>query len=450
MGTTFLSELLTTITDRGRAVLGSAGHDDKVMSAADLAKLCRSLVSRRGEATGVAIARDILAGWETMTGVERQAFLLHLARDFGPDASRLDRAVTAWRDDASATTLAELQAAVEPKRQELIRRLNLAPGGTQKLVRLREEMFRHQKDHPELAALDADFDHLFSSWFNRGFLVLRRIDWSTPASVLEKIIRYEAVHTIHGWDDLRRRIAPEDRRLFAFFHPQMGDEPLIFVEVALTDVIPDSIEPLLGEERSPIRADTAQTAVFYSISNCQDGLRGVSFGNFLIKQVVEDLKRELPRLKTFVTLSPLPGFAGWLARERAGAPGVLGQATRDALAPLDDPAWSSNAAIADRIKEPLLSAAAAYLLKVRTAKGKPIDPVARFHLGNGARLDRLNFLGDRSRKGLAQAHGLMVNYLYHLDSIEQNHEAFAERGEVVAAPSVKARITGHGSRPPAN
>src|SRR5438874_1450695 len=224
------------------------------------------------------------------------------------------------------------------RRQELFRRLNLAPGGTAALVRMREQLLDALDDRADRAAVDSAFIHLFSSWFNRGFLVLRRIDWSSPAIVLEKIIRYEAVHRIRGWDDLRRRIDPPDRRCYAFFHPALVDDPLIFVEVALTSEIPSAIAPILTVQRDVIGPDKANTAVFYSISNCQRGLAGVSFGNFLIKQVVEEIARENSRLSTFVTLSPVAGLAEWLKRERADeASKVLNGADRAALASLDIP-----------------------------------------------------------------------------------------------------------------
>jgi malonyl-CoA decarboxylase len=278
---------------------------------------------------------------------------------------------------------------------------------------------------------------MFSSWFNRGFLVLRRIDWSTPASVLEKIIRYEAVHRIHGWDDLRSRIDPPDRRCYAFFHPALVDEPLIFVEVALTREIPSAIAPILTEKREVIGPDTATTAVFYSISNCQRGLSGVSFGNFLIKQVAEEIARETPRLSTFVTLSPAPNFAEWLRRERAAKDSQAMTVTdRAALANLDTPGWWQNEATREPVREPLIRAAAWYYLNARTATGNPVDAVARFHLGNGARLERLNWLGDISERAIGQAHGLMVNYLYDLEDIEKNHEAYAQQRAVVASKAV--------------
>jgi malonyl-CoA decarboxylase len=268
--------------------------------------------------------------------------------------------------------------------------------------------------------------------------VLRRIDWTTPANILEKIIRNEAVHAIDGFDELRRRLEPPDRRLYAFFHPALGDEPLIFVEVALTDTIPGAIAPLLATDRAQLLPPLATTAVFYSISNAQKGLSRVSFGNFLIKQVVEELKRELPRLQNFVTLSPVPGFARWLKDERASVDSrFLNPDIRRALGLLDHPNWSSKAAAVEALGRSLPQLAAHYFINARAANGRVIDSVARFHLGNGARLERLNMLGDLSETGMKQSHGLMVNYLYDLDHIEENHEAYANRGEVVASSAIR-------------
>jgi malonyl-CoA decarboxylase len=312
---------------------------------------------------------------------------------------------------------------------------------------MREELLAHLPARPDLQAVDADFTHLFSSWFNRGFLVLRPIDWTTPANILEKIIRYEAVHAINDWNDLRNRLQPPDRRCFAFFHPQLAEEPLIFVEVALTTDTPASIAPLLDTHRTPIRAQDATTAVFYSISNTQKGLGGVSFGNFLIKQVVDDLKRELPGLDTFVTLSPVPNFSKWLARERkADSSAVLNEEAREALAHLDGAGWHADPIRTETVRKALLPAAAYYFLKAKTSKGRPIDPVARFHLGNGARLERIDWLGDVSAKGLRESAGIMVNYLYRLEDIEKNHEAYANDGAVVASSAVKKLLKGEGRR----
>ena len=441
MTASFFGDMLQTITERGRALIERArerrGTD--ATRSESLVELCDHLLSRRGEASGVALAREILTRYAELTTGPRIAFFEALAVRFGPDNERVEAAIVAWRDNPTDKTAAELHAASEPRRQELFRRLNLAAGGTVALVRMREQLLDvlpNRKD--DLQAVDDDFVHLFSSWFNRGFLVLRRIDWSTPANILEKIIRYEAVHQIHDWDDLRRRIDPHDRRCFAFFHPALNDDPLIFVEVALTRDIPAAIAPILASERDTVDVEKARTATFYSISNCQRGLTGVSFGNFLIKQVVEEVSRELPRLSTFVTLSPVTGFASWLKRERDDeGSAVLGEPDKAALAAIDEEGWWGDAEAAEKIREPLMRAAAWYFLRARSPRGLPLDPVARFHLGNGARLERINWLGDTSDKGIAQADGLMVNYLYDLDEIEKNHEAFAEGRTVVASNAVQ-------------
>ncbi len=436
----FLGDLLDTLTDRGRSLLRRRGPAD-APDAPDLATLGDALLSRRGEASGVALARALVAAFETASTDERRAFLMLLARRFGPDPGVVAAAIEAVRND-EAGAIERLHVAAEPRRQELLRRLNLAPGGTAALVRMREELRRHLREHPELAPVDADFAHLFASWFNRGFLVLRHIDWTTPANILEKIIRHEAVHAIKNWDDLRNRLEPTDRRCYGFFHPQLVDEPLIFVEVALTTAIPGDVAGLLDLARAPIAAEAATTAVFYSISNTQAGLAGVSFGNFLIKQVVEDLKAELPNVQTFVTLSPVPGFAAWLARERDDeASAVLDPARRAALALLAAPGWHLDPEKAEAVRAALVPLAAHYLLKAKDPAGRPADPVARFHLGNGARLEQLDFLGDVSPNGLRQAHGLMVNYLYDLGQIEKNHEAFAEKGLVAASAGVRKALS---------
>ena len=446
MSGNFISELLQSITDRGRELLAKARREDDV-SPLGLARLAGDLLTRRGEATGVALAEDVLTRYEHLSPEGRRDFLLQLAHDFGPDRAALERAIDTYRKDTSELNALRLHEAAEPRRQEVIRRLNQAPGGTAALVHMREDLFKHERDKPELKALDADFRHLFSSWFNRGFLVLRKIDWNTPANILEKIIRYEAVHEIQNWDDLRRRIEPSDRRCFAFFHPRLGDEPLIFVEVALTQDMPEAIAPLLASERRIIKGAQANTAVFYSISNCQEGLRGISFGNFLIKQVVEELRREWPKLSTFVTLSPVPDFARWLDSELAAESALLPPDIRQALAELQG---GSKTAPPEHLRKPLLAAAALYFTQGKTAKGGPRDSVARFHMGNGARLERINWHGDLSKKGLAQAHGLMVNYLYELDDIEANHEAFADRGEIITSGDVRQLLKRKGGLRPAS
>jgi malonyl-CoA decarboxylase len=438
MNASFFGELLQTISERGRGLLKRERRGQDPVRSESLLELCEDLLSGRGEASGVALAREILSRYSELRTGPRVAFFEALAERFGADPVRMERAIAAWREQPTDETAAEVHAASEPRRQELFRRLNLAPGGTAALVRMREQLLDVLPRRDDLKPLDEDFVHLFSSWFNRGFLVLRRIDWSTAAIVLEKIIRYEAVHAIHDWEDLRRRIDPADRRCYAFFHPALVDEPLIFVEVALTREIPEAIAPILAPEREKVGLDRARTAVFYSISNCQRGLTGVSFGSFLIKQVVEEVCRDLPKLNTFVTLSPVPNFAAWLARERTNESGTaLSAADKDALALLNTPDWWHDEDRIERLREPLMRAAAWYFLRAKTARGTPVDSVARFHLGNGARLERIDFLGDTSERALAQAHGLMVNYQYDLDDIEQNHELYAENRTVVASTAVQ-------------
>jgi malonyl-CoA decarboxylase len=443
MNNAFFSDLLASISERGRTLLRRAGSSDGKQDASDLVALCEALLSGRGEASGTAMAREVLDRYHHLDPSNRLAFFETLARKFGPDREKLAQAIESWRAQPSDADAGDLHFASEPRRQELIRRLNRAPGGTSELVAMRADLLHLINGHRDLAALDRDVAHLLSSWFNRGFLVLRRIDWSTPANILEQIIRYEAVHEIRDWDDLRRRIDPVDRRCYAFFHPALVDEPLIFVEVALTESIPGAIAPLLAEDRRPVPIERARTAVFYSISNTQRGLGGISFGSFLIKQVVEELRRELPKLDTFITLSPVPGFMSWL-KQTEDVP--VSDEDRTLLENLDKPDWFENAELTAQLRGVLEPLAAYYFLKARTAKGRLIDSVARFHIGNGARLEKIDWLGDLSPKGLRESAGIMVNYLYRLDDIEKNHEAYANQGEIAASSTVKKLLKTEGRR----
>lgn len=439
MRSSTFQDLLQAIAERGRRMLQR--QPGPGTGADDLPALAESILSGRGEASGTALASDFLDSWQHLDGDERLTFFRHLASGFGPDHARIATALAAYRDDPDDTTAMTLHEAAEPRRQELFRRLNRAPRGTARLVAMRAELLRLLGDNRDLAVVDRDFEHLLASWFNRGFLVLNRIDWNTPAAILEKIIHYEAVHAIRSWDDLRRRIEPADRCCFAFFHPALVDDPLIFVEVALTKGIPGAIAPVLAAERTPLEAEDADTAVFYSISNCQTGLRGISFGNFLIKQVVEELKRDRPELKTFVTLSPAPSLRRWLsglATDEAGPP-TLSDDERAALERIEEPDWHQGADV-DRLKAALSPLAAYYFLSAKRADGMPVDPVARFHLGNGARLEQIDWLGDTSPRGLSGAAGFMVNYLYDLKDIEDNHELFFNQRRVVASAQVRRMV----------
>jgi malonyl-CoA decarboxylase len=435
MNNALFSDLIAAITERGRNLLARRNLAQFPASqAAEVIALCDALLSGRGEASGIAIGTEVLRRYDGLDQAGRLALFEAFAHTFGPDQARLKETVEAWLANPSDVGAADLHFNSEPPRQELLRRLNRAPGGTPTLVRMRADLLALMRDHSDLAAVDRDFMHLLASWFNRGFLVLRRIDWAMPAIVLEKIIRYEAVHEIHDWNDLRRRIDPLDRRCYGFFHPALADEPLIFVEVALTEAIPPAIAPLLAEDRHPVALENARTAVFYSISNCQRGLAGISFGNFLIKQVVEELRRELPKLEDFVTLSPVPGFMHWL---KTAEDLPVSSEDRTLVERLDEQGWHEDAANAEPLRRLVEACAAHYFLKAKRPDGRPIDPVARFHLGNGARLERIDWLGDLSPKGLRDSAGLMVNYLYDLDEIEKNHEAYANQGEIAASNAVK-------------
>lgn len=402
-----------------------------------LLRSCRQLVSERGQANVYALAIEVIEAYRQLPAARREGFFAALATEFAPEPGAVLEAATRYAKSPDADALAKLTEVVEPPRQELLRRINRAPGGTAMLLAMRCDLLALRKNQPELAAVDADFLHLLSSWFNPGFLRLERVDWQSSAALLEKIIHHEAVHEISGWNDLRRRLQP-DRRCYAFFHPQLGDEPLIFVEVALVNDMADAIAPLIESPPDASLADKATTAVFYSISNCQPGLRGVSLGNFLIKKVADQLKRELPQLKTFCTLSPVPGFTRWLSHAadteldtewRAVLQRVKTWRTAHTTVQPEDIEKMSKA-----LRDDLISLGARYL--VDASHESLGDPVARFHLDNGARLERVNFAADLSRKGIRQSLGLMVNYLYDIGSVEARHQQFVDN-KVSHAAAVK-------------
>ena len=421
-------ELLERLVGRLAAATGSRGE----RRALRLAKLLRTLISERGESSGALMARRAVALYNGLDPEGRRLFFDLLARDFSPDPDAVLAAAEAYRREPGPATLARLQGVTEPPRQEVFRRMNMAPGGTQVLVGLRRELLDVLPAQPHLASVDDDLVHLFGSWFNRGFLELRRIDWGTPAAILEKLIAYEAVHEIRGFPDLKRRLE-RDRRCFAFFHPALPEEPLVFVEVAFVDELPASVAPILSLESAVGDPRKARCAVFYSITSCQPGLKGISFGNFLIKQVAQDLHEELPNLRHFATLSPIPGFRSWL-RHQDGEPGLATAAPIRALA-LAEPARIPS----EELRDPLEALAARYLAH-QWEEGHVVDPVARFHLGNGARLERINWHADTSPKGLRQSLGMMVNYVYALEDVERNHEAYVNRHVVVCSAAVERQV----------
>ncbi len=418
----FFTDMLSGLFERAPSEDATAS-DDKIEAVA------QTLLSGHGEISGMRLSREVLTRYGALKAKEKLAFFQWMADALDLDPDKVVATATAYRDTRDGGNYNALMRAVEPPRQELLRRLNQPAGATLNLVRMRRDLLDFLPKHPELAPIDHDFRHLFRSWFNRGFLVLRPIDWYTPANILEKIIEYEAVHTINDWSDLRRRLLPSDRRCFAFFHPAMLEEPLIFVEVALCKGIPGSVQALLAEDRAPLPEADLDTAVFYSISNCQEGLRGISFGNSLIKQVVEELRSELPQIRTTITLSPIPGLMNWLRKQSEPAARQIVAASE-----------KGDLETLERLSDEIELMAATWLAQVKATNGQPADPVARFHLGNGAQLHQVHALADISPNGLRQSATAMVNYLYDLGQVEANHEAFATNQRIVMSKDIKTLL----------
>ncbi len=435
----FLSEFLKSIAERGQLFTEFTSVSRRKPEIGGLEELCRHLLSNIGEATELATATEILSQYQQLEKDEQLDFFRLLLDQFGPDCGRVRIAVDAFNRSPDPAVANRLHAVSEPLRQNILRRLNQVYDGTSALMSIRADLLSTMREHPELSPVDDDFKHLFSSWFNRGFLELRHVDWQTPAAILEKIIRYEAVHEICDWNELRARIDPPDRRLYAFFHPRVRDEPLIFVEVALMKELPSAIAQVLGADREVISVNDATTAIFYSISDCQPGLRGISFGNFLIKQVVEELRRELPYIKWFATLSPVPGLTQWItglaSAEMAGQNAELDEKL-DRLREFTIGQWWTDKEKSSAAERILLPLAADYLLNAKNANGWVLDPVARFHLRNGARLERINWLSDKSALGRKSSYTIMVNYLYDREEIECNHENFVMHGGINASSPI--------------
>ncbi len=415
---------------------GTFPHEDS-HAAEKLIALCRALMSERGEVSGRYLATEILSAYQSLEASTAAAFFNRLAEEFSPRPEEIGRAAEAYRKDATSENLVRLQRVVESPRQELFRRLNMAPGATRVLVEMRARLLKELDRNPNWSPLATDLAHLLTSWFNRGFLALRRIDWQSPASVLEKLIEYEAVHQIQGWRDLRRRLEA-DRRCYGFFHPALPDEPIIFIEVALTRGMSAKVQPLLDPDSPLVEPESADCAMFYSITNCQKGLRGVPFGSFLIKQVAEEVGKEFPRIKTFATVSPVPDFRQWL---RESSQGKKEEAPPEKFAglisKLEEPNWIGDKQLSAELERELIPLCAYYLLRAKQGK-EPRDPVARFHLRNGARLERINWLGDTSAIGMQRSAGVMANYVYRLAEVERNHELYTKEYKVNASREVEA------------
>ena len=407
----------------------------------DIVAMCKRLLHLKGEASSITLAHKILTAYKDVSNRTRLKFFERLLTEFMPDTERLNQAIAAYQREPNANTLAALEAAVESPRQELFRLLNMGPDGTVSIVSMRQDLRGMLADHPHLRPVDGDIAHLLQSWFNRGFLRIERISWKTPAFILEKLIEYESVHEIRGWDDLRRRLA-DDRRCFAFFHPALPGELLIFVEVALVRGLPSSIQEVLSakvpDQDFEFKPDAA---IFYSINNCQPGLSGVSFGNFLIKQVTDSLAEEIPSLKYYATLSPIPGFRAWLNEELAAPQSAIAfsESERWRLSQLDDRSWYEDDLKVQQLKPLVMYLCAYYLLNAKRGD-EPRDPVARFHLRNGARLERINWLGDRSEKGLRESAGLLVNYLYDRRAVARNHEVYVNDNEIVNSSAIEQLV----------
>jgi malonyl-CoA decarboxylase len=414
----FFQNMISSIMKNGLSLTGFRSHNFGELHK-DINKAADSVMSSSGEVSSIVFAEHLLHLINDQTDEELLVFLNYLLTEYDIDTESLLENVQAYQSERNQDNLTLISSSSEPKWIELFRRLNAAPAGTHKLIKLREKIkYLLTMGNLELESLDKGLLRLFKYWFNPSFLVLEKIDWSTPANVLEKIIEYEAVHEINSWDDLRARLAPSDRQCFAFFHPLIPEDPLIFVEVALTNKIPETIAEVIRIERDEIENDQINTAVFYSISNCQNGLSGISFGNFLIKKVAHKLRQEIDGLDNFLTLSPLPGLMRWLENN---APLAYERCKNKTI--------EDNDLIQKTIK---------YLTESNRNDGLPNDPVARFHLGNGAILKQININGDLSRKGLDQSNGVMVNYLYDLDTVERNHELFVQTKEVLLSNELKS------------
>ena len=419
-----ISGLLYSVINAGRDILARRRKSTTESPSSDLIDKCKQLLHHRGEASGLALACEVIDEYRLLDEPNKLLFFEALSSQFSVDAEAVIAAAQQYQASTTSEHLSELSKAIEAPRLKLFRRMNMAPDATPTLVKMRGDLLRLCKAHPHLRVVESDLKQLFISWFNRGFLQLRVIDWHSPAAVLERIIRYESVHAIKGWNDLRSRLS-ENRMCFAFFHPTMPDDPLVFVEVAITAGTPAAIAPIIEKTNEPDDVTDLDTAVFYSISNCHPGLAGVSFGNFLIKQVVKEVGKRYPSIKRFITLSPVPGFAKWLAAEK-------GEAAVEELRLL---AASEGRKTHDRRWEPAVALCAHYLINARK-NNLAADPVARFHLGNGASLHAINWAADLSERGLKQSAGIMVNYLYDLDSIEENHDAYFDEGRVARSKAV--------------
>ncbi|MCP4596376.1 malonyl-CoA decarboxylase family protein [Neptuniibacter sp.] len=440
----WINRFIDSVTDKGKELL-QAEDPDRVKGQYSLQEDCSALLTYRGDATALAMAQQILGRYDNSSAEEKLSFFQYLATEMSPDFRYVAELAQKLEQDADSKDYKQLLAALNGGRHMLFELLNIPGSGTQALVKMRTELLDLVPKHPELASVDIDLKTTLEAWFNRGFLEFREIDWHTSADILEKLISYEAVHEIQDWADLKRRLSG-DRSCFAFFHPALPDDPLIFVQVGFTEEISDRIDPFLNQEQPVSDPARANTAIFYSISNCQTGLRGISFGNFLIKQVVQHIQKERPQITRFSTLSPIPGLnravqKGYLAEDelqQIATPWLTSLNKRYADMPLTE-LLSERFERLDESHDDTVSflneLGLHYLTQLKRGE-EPYDPVARFHLSNGASIYRINPFGNRKPHGMKSAAGLMVNYLYDLERVEMNHESFKQNGTIDIHPNL--------------
>ncbi|MDA9606732.1 malonyl-CoA decarboxylase [Candidatus Pelagibacter sp.] len=428
-----LKQIISSIADAGQKLFSI--KNIKKNDLESIISLCDDLISHKGAAFGITVARDITELYQSLSPENKLLFFKQINEKYKPSFKKVNEAIENYTKSQNERTLSDLFKVSEGNRRELFRRMNMAPNGTSIIVALREDLLEILKSNRELSELDNDLRHLFRAWFNPGFLKLTKITWNTKAAVLEKIIKYERVHQIKDMNELKRRLG-EDRRFFSYFHPALEDEPIIFVQVALTKGLGKSIQELMKPSNNDQKKN--DTATFYSISNCQEGLSRVTLGNFLIKRVVYEIQEELPHIKNFGTLSPIPGFADWFSYlEESKIKNILGDLTNQNVSFLK----SKDMKIGDnRIvenKEAIMKLVAHYIINEKNKKGLPINDVSRFHLGNGAIVEDIVVNANISETGFKRSYGVMVNYLYELKNIEKNHEDYMNNNKVIVSDKIK-------------
>ncbi len=428
-----LKQIISSIADAGQKLFSK--KDIKKNDLDSIISLCDDLISHKGAAFGITVARDITELYQSLSSENKLLFFKKINDKYKPSFTNVNEAIENYTKSQNENTLSDLFKVSEGKRRELFRRMNMAPNGTAIIVALREDLLKILKDNKELSALDNDLRHLFRAWFNPGFLKLAKITWDTKAAVLEKIIKYERVHQMKDMNELKRRLG-EDRRFFSYFHPALEDEPIIFVQVALTKGLGKSIQELM--KPSSDEKKTYDTATFYSISNCQEGLSRVTLGNFLIKRVVYEIQEELPHIKNFGTLSPIPGFSEWFTYlEEPKIKSILANLKNQDVSFLRSQDLKLGDVRIIENKEALIKLVAHYIVNEKNQQGLPVNDVSRFHLGNGAIVEDIVINANVSEQGFKRSYGMMVNYLYELKNIEKNHEDYMNNNKVIVSDKIK-------------